>query len=89
MSSDQRLPNRVSRRNLLLGSAAAASAMVATSLPGGAEAAQAAKGASASSAWQAATGSYITARDGTQLYYKDWGSGRPVVFSHGWPLQLR
>ncbi|MQP67518.1 alpha/beta fold hydrolase [Niveispirillum sp. SYP-B3756] len=28
----------------------------------------------------------ITTDDGTQLYYKDWGSGRPVVFSHGWPL---
>ena len=28
----------------------------------------------------------ITTRDGTELYYKDWGSGRPIVFSHGWPL---
>lgn len=29
---------------------------------------------------------YITAKDGAHLYYKDWGSGQPVVFSHGWPL---
>ncbi len=28
----------------------------------------------------------ITTKDGTQLYYKDWGVGRPIVFSHGWPL---
>jgi non-heme chloroperoxidase len=28
----------------------------------------------------------ITTRDGAEIFYKDWGSGRPVVFSHGWPL---
>ncbi len=29
---------------------------------------------------------FITTQDGTQIFYKDWGAGRPVVFSHGWPL---
>jgi non-heme chloroperoxidase len=28
----------------------------------------------------------ITTKDGTQIFYKDWGSGEPIVFSHGWPL---
>src|SRR5215471_2214357 len=29
---------------------------------------------------------YVKVRDGAQIFYKDWGSGPPVVFSHGWPL---
>ena len=28
----------------------------------------------------------IATEDGTQIFYKDWGAGEPVVFSHGWPL---
>jgi non-heme chloroperoxidase len=29
---------------------------------------------------------YVTTEDGTQIFYKDWGSGQPIVFHHGWPL---
>jgi non-heme chloroperoxidase len=31
-------------------------------------------------------GSYITTKDGTDIYYKDWGDGPAITFSHGWPL---
>jgi len=30
--------------------------------------------------------SFITTKDGAQIFYKDWGTGQPIVFSHGWPL---
>jgi len=28
----------------------------------------------------------VTTRDGVEISYKDWGTGQPIVFSHGWPL---
>ena len=31
----------------------------------------------------------ITTKDGVEIFFKDWGSGQPIVFSHGWPLSVR
>jgi non-heme chloroperoxidase len=61
----------VNRRQLL---SAAASAEGGASAAGGAQPSDRFRGG------------YVTARDGAQIYVKDWGHGKPVVFSHGWPL---
>ena len=74
------------RRSLLLGSAVgAAGALLAThAAVAGAAGRPGVKTPAAGT--NGGSGSFITTRDGVQLYYKDWGTGQPVVFSHGWPL---
>lgn len=77
-----------SRRKLLVTSALGAAATAATLGASVAQATTDTKSQHANPHLKAGaqTMNTITIKDGTQIFYKDWGSGKPVVFSHGWPL---
>ena len=77
------MENVSSRRKLLISAAGvAAGAGLAVAEAGAAPAKHAQAGAAAK-----LTLNTVTTKDGTLIHFKDWGSGPPVVFSHGWPLQ--
>ncbi|AUT65839.1 alpha/beta fold hydrolase [Paraburkholderia terrae] len=86
MSKNSNQKQNPARRNILIGSAAAAGGIAASLIPCTLQAAQPGASSGASKPHGQHPASYITTRDGTQLYYKDWGAGCPVVFCHGWPL---
>jgi non-heme chloroperoxidase len=75
----------VARRRVLLAGASAVAAGAAWPWLGAAEPTHAAVPPSPSAQGES-TMPYITTKDGTRIFYKDWGSGQPIVFHHGWPL---
>ena len=75
--------SEMSRRGLLAGAGLTMGAVALVS--GSGDPAKAAGPIGAASTGRTGDG-FVTASDGTQLYYKDWGKGQPVFFHHGWPL---
>src|SRR5262245_59249061 len=84
MNEDSASATGVPRREVLLGGAIAT---VAAGLPSAAAAQTGGEPAVPSTMSKGTrTMNTITTKDGVEIFYKDWGSGQPIVFHHGWPL---
>lgn len=80
---DASLPSTPARRDVLAGGAAVAGLVLAS---GAGAAPPSAINPAPSGLSGDKTMATVKTRDGTEIFYKDWGAGQPIVFSHGWPL---
>jgi non-heme chloroperoxidase len=76
----------LSRRAMILGSAASMALMTVPPMALALESQPASITNSPTLAQGEETMDMVTTKDGVRIYYKDWGTGQPIVFSHGWPL---